>query len=123
MDAHTLSLPVAGQSSLRIRSASRMFSDVSFSYGKYRDVPRCLFFTRVPYDCGRNQCVCFTWFLKVMVLTMVFELFSLGFPMYFHGDGFWESPHSSQKPPVAPERSLKPPGPKVEGPEAQSLTW
>ena len=60
----------------------------------YRDVPRCLFFTRDSDDYVKNQCV-FTWFVKVMVLTMVFELFSLSFPMDFHGEGFWESPCSS----------------------------
>ena len=88
----------------------------------YRDVPRCLFFTRDSDDHSKNPCV-FTWFVKVMVLTMVFELFFLGFPMYFHGESFWESPYSSQKPPVASQRRLKPLGPKVKGPEAQSLTW
>ena len=81
----------------------------------YRDVPRCLFFTRDSDDHSKNPCV-FTWFVKIMVLTMVFGLFSIGFPMYFHGEGFCKAPYSSPKPPIAPERSLKPPGPKVEGP-------
>ena len=78
------------------------------------DLPRCLFFTKDSDDYVKNQCV-FTWFLKVMLLSMVFGLFSIGFPMDFHGEGFWESPYSSQKAPVAPQWSLKPPGPKVEG--------
>jgi len=47
----------------------------------------------------------------------------LGFPKDFHGEGFWESSYSSQKPPVAPETSRKPLGHKVEGPQAESLTW
>ena len=60
----------------------------------YRDAPRCPFFTRDCDDYVKNQCV-FTWFVKVMVLTMVFGMFSSGFPMYFHGESFWESPYSS----------------------------
>ena len=85
-------------------------------------MPRCLFFISDSDDHVKNQCV-FTWFVKLMVFTMVLELFSLGFPMDFHGEGFWESPYSSQKPPVAPRSSPKPPRPEVESAEAQSLTW
>ena len=88
----------------------------------YREVPRCLFFTRDSDDYVKNPYV-FTWFWKVMVLTMVFGLFSLGFPMYFHGEGFYKAPYSSQYPPVAPQRVLSPPGLKVEAPKAQSLPW
>ena len=44
---------------------------------------------------SKNLCV-FTWFWKVMLLTMVFGLFSLGFPMAFHGEGFCKAPYSSQ---------------------------
>ena len=34
----------------------------------------------------RNLCV-FSWFLKVMLLSMVFGCFFLGFPMDFHREG------------------------------------
>ena len=61
----------------------------------YREVPRCLFFTRDSDDYSKNPCV-FTWFWKVMLLSMVFGLFSIGFPMYFHGEGFCKAPYSSQ---------------------------
>ena len=71
-------------------------------------MPRCLFFTRDSDDYVKNPCV-FTWFVKVMVFTMVLELFSIGSPMDFHGEIFCGSRFSSQKPPVAPRRSLKAP--------------
>ena len=61
----------------------------------YREVPRCLFFTRDSDDYSKNPCV-FTWFWKVMLLSMVFGLFSLSFPMDFHGEGFCKAPYSSQ---------------------------
>ena len=61
----------------------------------YREVPRCLFFTRDSDDYSKNPCV-FTWFWKVMLLSMVFGLFSIGFPMDFHGEGFCKAPYSSQ---------------------------
>ena len=53
------------------------------------------FFTRDSDDYSKNQCV-FTWFWKVMLLSMVFDLFSIGFPMDFHGEGFCKAPYSSQ---------------------------
>ena len=58
-------------------------------------VPRCLFFTRDPDDYVKNPCV-FTWFWKVMLLSVVFGLFSIGFLMDFHGEGFCKVPYSSQ---------------------------
>ena len=88
----------------------------------YREAPRCLFFTRDSDEHSKNPCV-FTWFWTTMVFTMVLELFSIGILMDFHEEGFWESPYSSQKPPVAPRSSPKPPRPEVESAEAQSLTW
>ena len=86
----------------------------------YRDVPRCLFFTRDSDDHVKNPCA-FTCFWKVMVLSMVFGLFSIGFPMYFHGEGFWGIPYSPQRLPTAPQRVLSSPRTKAEGPMDQSF--
>ena len=64
-------------------------------WGIHREVPKCLFFTKDSDDYSKNPCV-FTRFWKVMALIMVSELFSLGFPMDFHGEGFCKAPYSSQ---------------------------
>ena len=56
-----------------------------------------------------------------MLLTMVFGLFSLSFPMNFHGGAFREIPYGSQGPPEAPQAALSLHGTKVEGPKDQSL--
>ena len=86
----------------------------------YREVPRCLFFTRDSDDYSKNPCV-FTWFWKVMLLSMVFGLFSIGFPMDFHGEGFWGIPYSSQRLPAAPQRVPSSSGTKAECPTDQSF--
>ena len=56
-----------------------------------------------------------------MLLTMVFGLFSIGFPMDFHGEGFRGIPYSSQSFPVASQRVLTPSETKVEDPTDQSF--
>ena len=52
-------------------------------------------FTYVHQEIIKNLYV-FTWFWKVMLLTMVFGLFFIGFLMDFHGEGFCKAPYSSQ---------------------------
>ena len=50
-------------------------------------------------DYSRNPCA-LTWFWTTMVLAMIFSLFSIGFPMDFHG----ESLHSEGRHAVRPSR-------------------
>ena len=86
------------------------------------DVARCLFFTWDSDAYSKNPCV-FTWFWKVMPLSMVFGWFSLSFPMAFHGGAFREIPYGSQGPPEAPQVALSLRGTKVEGPKRPKFAW
>ena len=54
-----------------------------------------------------------------MPLTMVFGLFSIGFPMDFHAEGLRGIPYSSQSFPVASQRVLTPSETKVEDPQTK----
>ena len=54
---------------------------------------------------------------------MVFGLFSLSFPMDFHGEGFWEIPYSSQSLTVASQRVPSNSGTKAECPTDQSFPF
>ena len=54
-----------------------------------------------------------------MLLSRVFDLLSMSFPMYLHGESFWAIPYSPQKLPTAPQMVLSIPRNKAAGPTDQ----